>query len=103
MDSARRGRKVGRIEFDADETAIGFAGGHERGTRTAKGIQHERSWLGEGLDQRLEDTDGLLRGMEAIAGIGPVDDVGERGSRRVHVSFGQQIGLLMLIAQEARR
>src|ERR1700692_2313277 len=94
---------VGGIEFDADETAIEFPGGHERGTRTAKGIEHERSWLGESLNQRLEDTDGLLRGMEAIAGIGPVDDVGERGSRRLHISFGQQIGLLMLVAVEGRR
>jgi hypothetical protein len=65
---------VSGIEFDADEAAVGFVGRQEGGTRTAAGIEHERSWLGGGLNQRLEDTNGL-RGMEPIARIGPVDDV----------------------------
>jgi hypothetical protein len=44
-----------------------------------------------------------LRGMKPVAGVGPVEHVRHRCGRRGYIALGEEIGLLVLVAQETGR
>jgi hypothetical protein len=58
---------MGFVEFDTDKVTLHVAGGDERRSRTVEGVEHRIARLREGLDDRIEDRDRLLRRMLAVA------------------------------------
>src|SRR5216117_1728022 len=90
------------VQFDADETAIEIPRRDKGRARTAEWIEDRIARLRESLDQRPENADGFLRRMQPVPAIGPADYVGRRAGGRRGPPLGEQVSLLVLIAQVAR-
>jgi hypothetical protein len=90
------------IEPDTDESARELLGGDQRRARAAERIEHGAA-LAKGLDEGTQDLHRLLRRMQPVAGIGPVERIRHRRCRRRDVALGEEISLLVLVAQETRR
>ncbi len=82
---------------------VEVASSNERRAGAAKRVKHNPAGLAERPDEGAQSFGWLLRGMKAIAGVGEVDDIGQRGFRLRYVTFSQKIGLFVLVAQEASR
>ena len=94
---------MGAVKFDPDEIAVKVFRCNERRTGAAEGVKNDPTGLAERPDEGPQGFGWLLCGMKAIAGIGEVDDIGQRKFRRSRVTFCQKIGLFVLVAQEASR
>ena len=57
--------------------------------------------LGEGNDERHKRTQRLLRRVEAVAGVLPVQHVADGRLACFGIAFGQQVGLLVLPPRQA--
>ncbi len=96
------GCKVLGIEFDAEIVSVEDLRCQESLTRTTKGIKHQIVLPGEGFDQRFQRCHRLLGGMELVARVGHVADIGDRILRQSWITLRQQISLLVLVPEEAR-
>ena len=76
----RRAVMIG-IEIDADEPAAQLLRRDQRGSGAREWIENDIAGLREGGDQRLEGLDRLLRRVQAVAGIVPVDNIRRRAFR----------------------
>jgi hypothetical protein len=94
---------MGAVEFDPDEIAVKVLRCNKRRAGAAERVKHDPAGLAECFDDGPQGFGWFLRRMKAIAGVGEVDDVGHRGFRQGYVTFGQKIGLFVLVAQEASR
>ena len=93
-----------RVELDPDVVAAAVAGSQESGPGAAERIEHSFARLREGLYQRAQSGDGLLRRMQTVARVAPVvADVVEKIVRRTRPALGQQIGLFVCVIKEAFR
>ena len=79
---------MGDVEFDPDEIAVEVLRCNERRAGAAERVKNDPTGLAERPDEGPQGFGWLLRGMKAIAGIGEVDDIGQRKFRRDHVTFG---------------
>jgi len=57
--------------------------------------------LRESLDQWLEDADGLLGRMAAVAGVDPGLHVGQRLGGKRRTALGQNVGLFVAVSEKA--
>src|ERR1035437_3995761 len=87
------------VEINADELASKLAGGDKGGTGPAERIEDNGAGAGKSGNQGFERLHRLLRRMQAVAGIMPVQHVGRRSAWEGGKALGQQIGGFMLIPQ----
>ena len=87
-----------RFQFDADVAASCKSGGEG----AAGGVEDDLAGLRKSLDEGLEDTDGLLGRMAAVAGVDPGLHVGQRLDGKTRPALGQNVGLLVAVLEEAR-
>ena len=100
---AGRSGVVLRVEFDADVSAAGEKRRFTRRTRTGERIEHDATRRAERLYERLQGADGLLSGVDGVARVRELDDVGRRLVGQFRLAFGQQVSVLVAIGQEPRR
>ena len=91
---------VFRVKFDAEIGAPEHLGGHQGRAGTAEGVEHHAAWRRKSFDHWQKHREGLLRGMELVAAVGPVDNVADGVGWLFRVAFGEEIGAFVLVAQE---
>lgn len=89
------------LKFDANILPPTERGGYKRTTAARKGVENERAWLREGLNERHQNADGFLRRMRSVPGVLPRLNVLDRVIRRRRETLGQKIRLLMMSPQES--
>ena len=99
-NSRHDGSVVRAIQLDPDEAESGVIRRKQRRTRASERVEHDAARLAERLDERPQHPHRLLGGMQAIAGISPIDHIGGWFFRQSHIALGQQAGLFMLVADE---
>jgi hypothetical protein len=92
----RTPRKKRRL--DAEEAPSGELGCEQRGARAAERVHDEDSWARERLDERCQDVQRLLRRMQPVAGIFPLDDIGNGRRGPLRIALEEQIGALVVVA-----
>jgi len=97
------GSVVGGVEFDAEIAAAECSCSDRGGAGTGEGIEHQPSGGGKALNQRHQHRQGLLGGVQLIAGVAPWDDIADGIAWLLRVSLGQQISRLVLIADHSAR
>jgi hypothetical protein len=89
------------VKLDADIAPLQHLRRQQRRAGTGKGVKHYARLRTERFHQRQQHRNRLLRRMQAVAAIRPVDNIAYRPVRAFRVALGQQIGIFMLTAQEA--
>jgi hypothetical protein len=68
-------------------------------TRTRRTGQSNVAWLLERFDERRKNGERFLRGMQAVAGILPLDYVGNARCRLRRLAFDEGIRVLVVVAE----
>jgi len=97
------GFTVGCYEFHADIVASEQSSGYEGRTGTAKRVKDDSIGFTERLNEGFERIDGFLCRVEAVAGIGPVDHIGNRQSGRNGIPLDQEVSHFVLVPEKPRR
>jgi hypothetical protein len=98
--------RAGRVvvfpdKFDAEIVASDIPGGNQRRAGATEGVKDQTARFAECLYDRRKDTYRLLRRMEAVASVAPVEDVRQWTFRCLHLPIRQKVGLLVLMPQQA--
>src|ERR1035438_1246345 len=73
-----------------------------QGAGTGEGVEHDVAGSGEGLDQRRQDVNGLLRRMQFVVGVYPLQNVRQRRFRKPGLALEQQIGAFAAVLNIGR-
>jgi hypothetical protein len=63
------------VLLNQDETPVTVPRGDAGRARPREGVEHHGAWLGERPNERHEAGDGLLRGVQPVAGVGPLQNI----------------------------
>src|SRR5208337_411163 len=89
------------VEFDSEEAPAKELRREQCRPRAAKRVQDHILRPREGLDDRRENTQRLLRWVQPVAGIVPLEHIRNARSGWRGIALGEQVGVLMVVAQEA--
>jgi hypothetical protein len=91
---------VNGVKLDSENAAVAGLGGNKGGAGAAKRVKHKIAWTAEAINEREQRLNRFLRGMESVARILPLQNIGQRLLRNGRPAFNQQQSLFMLVSQE---